>query len=315
MELRQLQTFCCVAETKNFTKAARELHYSQSNVSMQIQALEEELGVCLFERLGKRVILTKAGECLHSYASALLRLADEASRTVKEFERVRGALTIATSESIGTYRLPSILHQFRKHYPQVQIVVRPTINIDNLEMCRQLSENEVDIALILQHSPLQFEQLIVKSLTKESLLLVTHPFHRLVSKRAIDAQDLARETILLPGIGCTYRGIVERVLTDGVGTPASVIEVNSIEAIKQCVKSAMGIAILPHMAVQAELAQEDLVALAWERPELSAVIQLIWHKDKRLTPVLFAFIDFVQEHLHEQPLEHNTPPASLSPLS
>ena len=311
MELRQLQTFCCVAEKKSFTKAAGELHYSQSNVSMQIQALEEELGVCLFERLGKRVILTKAGECLHSYASALLQLAEEASRTVREFERIRGALTIVTSESIGTYRLPSILHRFRKQYPQVQIVVRPTINIDNLELRRQLSENEVDVALVLRHSPLQFEQLMVKSLMKEPLLLVTYPFHRLARKHAICAQDLANETILLPGIGCTYRRVIERVLVDEVDTPASVIEMNSIEAIKQCVKSTMGIAILPRMAVQAELEQGSLVALAWERPELSAMTQLIWHKDKRLIPVLFAFIDFVQKYLYEQPLECAAPLASL----
>src|SRR5690349_21719254 len=124
MELRQLITFRVLARTLNFTRTASELGYVQSSVTAQIQALEAELGVPLFDRLGKRVSLTDGGRQLLEYAERILALADEARAAVSADATPRGTLSIGAPETLCTYRLPAILHAFRDRYPQVQILFR-----------------------------------------------------------------------------------------------------------------------------------------------------------------------------------------------
>src|SRR5262249_14299225 len=129
MELRQLITFQAVASTLSFTRAAVLLNYAQSSVTAQIQALEEELGVPLFDRLGKRVVLTDAGQRLVRYADRMLNLADETRGVVSGGEVRGGTLTLSAIETLCTYRLPGILRQFRDQFPHVQLKFRPLSTI------------------------------------------------------------------------------------------------------------------------------------------------------------------------------------------
>jgi DNA-binding transcriptional LysR family regulator len=125
MDLRQLTTYRVLARTLNFHQAAEQLHCVQSTVTAQIQALEDELGARLFDRLGRRVVLTDAGTRLVAYADRLLNLADEARLAVSGREEEVGTLTISATETLCTYRLPAVLHRFRSYYPQVRIVFLP----------------------------------------------------------------------------------------------------------------------------------------------------------------------------------------------
>src|SRR5437667_9141173 len=120
MELRQLTTFRMVATTLSFSRAAQILNYVQSSVTTQIQVLEEELGVRLFDRLGKRVALTDAGKRFLPYAEKILSLSEEARQAVADEEVPTGSLTISASETLCTYRLPALLRQFHDRFPQVK---------------------------------------------------------------------------------------------------------------------------------------------------------------------------------------------------
>ena len=133
LEIRQLNTFCTAAKTLNFTRTVEMLNYAESSVTMQIQALEDELGVRLFERLGKSLKLTSAGERLLSYSQHILRLVDEAKTAVSAGDEPQGTLTIGSVESLCTYRLPPLLKAFRSRFPKVRLVLHPS-------MCGDLSK-------------------------------------------------------------------------------------------------------------------------------------------------------------------------------
>ena len=124
MDLRQLKTFQVVATALSFTRAAERLDYAQSSVTAQIRALEEELGVPLFDRLGRRVALTDSGARLLEYADKLLSLADEAYLAIAETDEPTGQLVISAPETLSAYRLPPLLKQFRQKFPRVQLILR-----------------------------------------------------------------------------------------------------------------------------------------------------------------------------------------------
>src|SRR5258708_15664075 len=143
MELRQLATFRVVATTLSFTQAASALGYVQSSVTAQIQALEADLGVPLFDRLGKRISLTDAGHRLIRYADQIQALTDEARMMVAAHEKPFGTLSFSAPESLCTYRLPPVLRQFHQHYPQVQLAFRPSPSSD---MKRHARDGLIDLA-------------------------------------------------------------------------------------------------------------------------------------------------------------------------
>lgn len=125
MELRHLRTFCKVAELGNFTKAAKALHYTEAAVSQQIQALERELGVALFERTTRSVNLTLAGQCFYEFARKILELHQQALHSVRQVPaELIGEVRLAASTIPGEHLLPSLLPDFRQHYPQVHLTHR-----------------------------------------------------------------------------------------------------------------------------------------------------------------------------------------------
>ncbi|MBD9242211.1 MAG: LysR family transcriptional regulator, partial [Ruminococcaceae bacterium] len=152
MELRTVNTFLHIAELHSFSRAARELGYSQSAVSSQIAQLETELGTPLFDRVGKTVRLTDAGQTFQSYARTLLTTAQQAKAALQPAEEVRGTLRIALADSVCSTFLPNLLLQYHARCPEVDLVLR-TSTAD--EMIQLLSTNEVDLAYTLDQPILQ----------------------------------------------------------------------------------------------------------------------------------------------------------------
>ncbi len=287
MELRQLTTFRMLATTLNFTRTAMALNYVQSNVTAQIQALEEELGVRLFDRLGKRVALTDVGERLLHYAEQIVDLADEMSNAALTDEEPSGTITISAPQSLCTYRLPEILHFFRNRYPQVRVQFRPTPVAD---LRRLVSEGTLDIAFILEE-PIRSTKLTVKLLFAEPLHVIAAPSHPLAKATHVGPADMERETVLLTESGCSYRALFEHSLAVAGVQPATILEFSSVEAIKQCVMVGMGISILPAIATRVEVEQGKLSVLPWTLPDVQVSTQMVWHKEKWLSPALRAFIN------------------------
>jgi len=297
MELRQLQTFREVTRTLSFTRTATTLNYAQSSVSAQIQALEEELGVALFDRLGRRIVLTVAGQRLLHYADKILVLVEEAQVAVPGESEPMGVLTIGAPETLCTYRLPAVVEAYRQRYPKVDIIFRPDSN--SADWDGMLGEGLVD-AVITLCEPYQTRTVTVEQLGCEPIIVAAHAGHRLVTMASIPPEEFRRETLIHTEAGCRYRVAFEQMLRAATVTPANVLEFHSVEAIKQCALTGMGIAVLPQVVIQHELAAGRLVALNVEGMTFNMLTQLVWHKDKWISPALAAFLAMTRTMLREE---------------
>ncbi|SDZ12024.1 MULTISPECIES: LysR family transcriptional regulator [Bacillus] len=288
MEIKQLITFKTAAENLNFTQTAKILNFAQSSVTAQIKALEAELGATLFERLGKRLFLTEAGRKFQLYANKIIALSYEAKMVVQDEETTSGTLVIGAQESQCTYRLPSILKEFKTKFPQIRLIFKPAHS--NEAVKEQLMEGKLDLAFILDECKIE-DALHVESLVREELKIVAFPNHPLLEKSLISTKDLESETLLLTEFGCSYRTIFEELFRAEDVYPANKIEFVSVEAIKQCVIAGLGIAILPAMVVEKEIQQGTMKELVLENTISPIFTQIAWHRDKWITAPLQQFID------------------------
>lgn len=289
MEIKQLITFKQAAENLNFTQTAKLLNFAQSSVTAQIKSLEDEIGKPLFERLGKRLVLTEAGQQFKIYAEKMINLSNEAISAVNGEEELTGTLTIGAQESQCTYRLPLILKEFKAAFPKVKLVFKPA---HSDEMARKhLMEGLLDVAFIMDKKKPE-GSLKVEQLMKEELKLVAAP-HQFISAFSLD--DLKHETLLLTEAGCSYRSMFEESLHSLGIYPLDKIEFSSVEAIKQCVIAGLGVALLPEMVVKKEIGEGRLQELPWGPFPSSLYTQIAWHKDKLVTQPLNEFINLTRK--------------------
>lgn len=292
MELKSLNTFVALAEELHFTRTAQRLHYAQSSVTFQIQALEKEFGVALFERTGKRVRLTEAGKRLHTYARAILQMVDEARASVPGDAEPRGTLTVGAVESLCAYRLSPILAEFRARHPKVEMIFRTGVCAD---LRRETANGTLDLAFTLEEVERR-DSLESEVLLEEPMRVLASPNHPLAQSERVTAADLGGETLLLTEPGCSYRSQFEHSLA-AAGIVNAKIEFASVEAIKQSAMAGLGVTLLPGMAVGEEIAQGRLAALRWAGPGFPVFTQLCLRKDRRMSPALRAFVELARETL------------------
>lgn len=290
MDFTHLQTFRVLVEEMNFTRTALRLNYAQSTVTGQIQALENEFGVPLFDRLSRNLKLTSPGTRLLQYADEILRLVDEARSEVLGLQDPTGPLIIGTVESLCAYRLSPILQEFRSRYPNVQLTFRTGVSADLRDLIRK---GALDVALILD-SPTEDDALTIERLRTEPMLVFVHRTHRLATRKKIQPTDLESETILAPEPG-SYRNLFERYLVESGVRRTTTIEFSSVEAIKQCVIAGIGITLLPEMTASRELSSGELVGLVWDGPTFPIETQVCWNRKRWLSPASSAFIEIVRE--------------------
>ena len=284
LDLRELKTFRTVATEKSFTRAANTLNYAQSSVTAQVQSLEGELGVPLFDRLGRQIELTVAGRQLLVYAERLLDLADEARRSVGNDGQPTGMLTVLAPETLLAYRLPELFKRFQSKFPAIHLSLSA---VESCEVGGNIEPN-VDIAFSLD-APLRAPHLVVQRLRTEPIVLVVAAGHPLAGKKRLKAEAIGAEQVLVNERVCSYRGLFERTLREeGVSVTRS-LEFLSVEAIKQCALASMGIGVLPEVVVQRELKAGTLAALDWPRKPLEVYTQVYRHRDKWMSPVMTAF--------------------------
>lgn len=194
MEIRQLKTFRVVADQLNFTKAAQRLFMAQSSVSAQVKSLEEELGVKLFDRIGRRVMLTDAGIKLYNYARRIENMTDEIRSEVSNVLDFQGSLTIRVPETIASVYMPPIVARFHRECPNVKLNL---INCSDLQLREELNSGRIDLAFLLTDS-IVFKDVNIRMLKTEALGLVSHPGHALLKQEKISIKDLQGQTLLLP---------------------------------------------------------------------------------------------------------------------
>jgi DNA-binding transcriptional LysR family regulator len=293
MEIRQLRTFRSVAALLSFHRAAEQLHYAQSSISAQIQSLEAELGVQLFDRLGRRILLTEAGERLLQYAVKILDLAEETRAEVTGTRQPQGSLTIRIPETFGVCRLPPVVKLFKSRFPKVRLSFTTCAHEG---LAKDLRKGVTDLAFLLTES-IQDADLELETLGFESIRIVARPDHPLATKPVVRTQDLAGETILLSKVDCSYRRTFQQILNKKRVRPGASLEFSSVAVIKQCVVEGVGITILPEVSIADDIDQGRLAALAWEEDNLEVATLMIWYKDRWLSPTLSAFMEMTRKIL------------------
>lgn len=287
MEFRQLQAFLTIAKTANFSRAAEMLGYAQSSITTQIQLLEQELNTKLFDRLGNRVVLTDQGQCFLIYVSQILALASEAKEAVSNSTTFKGTVTIGAPESLCATRLPAVLKEYGRRYPNVKIVLKIGAYNDFLVWLRN---NSIDLAFFFQRE-ITNPNLLTTLLLEEPIVAATGVGHPLIEKGYVEPSDLREQTVILAESGCSYRIILESILSSSNIYPETVLEIGSVAAMTQCAISGLGIAFLPRIAIEKELEIGQLVDLNWAGEDFGTIIQMAYHKDKWLSPALKAFLD------------------------
>lgn len=289
MDTRYLQTFREVAKWHSFTRAAEILGYAQSSVTTQIQNLETEFGVTLFERWGRKIRLTQAGEMLLAYSEQLLAVLDETKANLSEQAHLAGTLRIGTVESLAAFYLPPFLQAFRHEQPRMRISLHPGICH---ELRQGVKEGRYDFAFVLdwlQDHP----ELTNINLGEQKLVVISSPTHPLVQKETIEARDFSGENWIFTEAGCSYRSIMEAVLRDAEATIVSSFEFGSLEAIKQCVAYDLGIALVPYIAVEEEVKKGTLAILPFSHPDVRVYRQLVYHKKKWMPQALQRFLEIL----------------------
>jgi DNA-binding transcriptional LysR family regulator len=296
MEVRHLQIFCVLAEELNFTRTAQRVHTVQSNVTTQIKTLEAEIGARLFDRLGRRVVLTEAGRRFHPFAIQALNAMDQGKRAITSDSEPSGPLRIGAPESILTYRLPDVVKVLQKRFPRIELVFTPHVGA---AVFNDLEAGRIDLAF---HMCDTVPNLTFRSakLCQERIFLLSHPGHVLAQKPTIRPADLSGQRLLLTENGCAYRSRFDRILANQKVCPLLITEFSSIEAIKKCMAARMGIALLPAIALARELRDKQCIAIRWAGPVLDVATYLTWHHDKWISPALAAFRDVVMESLREK---------------
>jgi LysR family hydrogen peroxide-inducible transcriptional activator len=302
MELRQLHYFVVLAHRLHFTQAAEEIAIAQPALSQQIQALERELGVRLFERTPRHIRLTPAGEALLVHAERMLALADTLSAEMCAYTNVqRGRLRIGLLQTLGASRLSGLLARFHARYAGIEIVLHEDMTEPMVE---QLEEGKLDLAwmhtigTIFPQTVLP-KQIEVKVVFTEAVLLAGVSHHPLAGRKHIAWSSLQAEEFILFKPGSGLRQVVLHLAQQAGFHPQVVFESGDIGSIRALVSEGVGISIFPQSVIDAP--GRTIIPLDLSPALPHRTIQLAWHRQRASTPTIQAFLDFVQEDLCTHP--------------
>jgi DNA-binding transcriptional LysR family regulator len=291
MDLDQLHTFLEIVRLKSFSKAAQTCYRTQPAISAQVRQLEQELNTTLFERLGTRISLTVAGKIFAEYAEQILELRRRAQDSINELEKApRGELVIAANEATCIYVLPQVFADFKKLFPNVQLLVDRSYGT---RVVQAVLDNQADFGIT--QLPVQEKKLqVVKIHSDEIKLLVPHG-HRLADCAQVSPKDLIGELLLLPKTGTTRARLNEWL--DPIEDEMSVsMELDSTEMIKRFVMADLGLSFLAASHCAEEVTSKRMAAVSLGPEPMIRRVGLIYRKDKALSKAALGFIQVTLEN-------------------
>ena len=285
MDLAQLEVFRTVAREGRFSRAAEKLFRTQSAVSQTIHKLEEELGEPLLDRSSRDGLLTDAGRVLKEYAERLLNLRNDAQEALVELRELhKGKLAIAANEFTALYLLP-VLGEFRRLHPMIKIVVQRALgsHIPD-DVLRHNSELGV-----LTYDP-QEPQLCSTVVYLDELIFVVPPSHPLARAQQVSIRQLGAESFVAHIVSSPYREKVIQAFKRHKTPLHMDIELPTLQAIKRFVAMGNGVALLPEISVENELARGELVRIAVRELRLHRKLRLVYRKSASLSHAARAFL-------------------------
>ncbi|TCS83464.1 LysR family transcriptional regulator [Tepidibacillus fermentans] len=291
-----LEVFVMVAEKKNFSRAAEELHMTQPAVSQYIRALEESMGTRLLERSNKYVRLNKAGEIVFHYAKEILGLYVKMQNSVDDLiNKATGSIIIGASYTFGEYILPHIIAQLQQNYPEIT----PSIQIHNTkEIIELVLDHQLDVGFI--EGNLKNEHLTSEVILEDEMFIVASPKHPLFKmQKEICISDLDKETWILREIGSGTREATENFFRMHKLNPKRLREFGSTQLIKESVEAGLGITLLSRWAIEKELTNHSIEIINVKGLPFKRDFSMITNTPYQIK-ALKTFIDTLHHYLANQ---------------
>lgn len=290
MDLDQLHTFLEIVRLKSFSKAAQTCYRTQPAISAQIRQLEQELSTSLFERLGTRIQLTQAGKIFCEYAEQILDLRRRAQDSINELERVpRGEIVIAANEATCVYVLPTVFPEYKKLYPNVQLLVDRSYGGHVVDA---VMDSLADFGFT--QLPVQEKKLQVLHVYTDEIKLLVPAEHPLAAEEAVTCQELVGYPLLLPK-GGTTRSKLNLWLEPVEDEIQISMELDSTEMIKRFVLAGLGISFMAASHCQEGVAAGTLATVSLAPEPLVRRLGLVYRKDKAFSKAGLGFIQVVMD--------------------
>ncbi|MDR6884119.1 LysR family transcriptional regulator [Bacillus sp. 3255] len=292
MEFRQLEYFAAICKEMHFTRASEKLGMSQPTLSHQIKTLEDELGVPLFDRIGKKIAITEAGKILLAECKVIFSSLENVKVQIMELQKVaRGTLSIGALPGELTQLVSSVLLDFHYIYPEIQIKV---INLDDI--VERVMQNEIDLAITI--FPIEDERIRKIPLYKEDMYLVVSSQHPLADQEHINFEDINQYPVVLFPQSHKCRQVIDFTSNSCGLTIEPIIETTAIETIISLVKTGAAVTALSKTYVNM-YNDAQLTAIQIVNPTLSREIGIIYHKDKYISQATRLFIDLLSKSIVE----------------
>lgn len=294
MDLKYLKTFCTIVDEGGFSKAAEKMNYTQSTITFQMGQLEQELSVRLFEKVGRRMVLTKAGEQLVPYVRDVLESVDRMKYFEQDLAECRGEIHIGIGETLLCYRMPDILRKFHNKAPKARLFLQ---SMNCYDIRDALLEGALDMGVFYEEVGGFGSNLAVYPMGRYPAVLVASPE---IKKAYPDFVTPDREIpvpLIINEPTCIFRQMFEAYLRKKSIRLDHTIELWSIPTIKKLVSNNVGISFLPVLAVEEELARGELVEIPIDQAdtEISAVCG--HHKNKWVSPLMQLFMELCSSEL------------------
>ena len=289
IDLARLEAFVEVASAQSFSRAAERLNLSQPTVSARIAQMEAQLGVPLFERLGRRVRLTDAGQALLPHAQRTLQAARDAAEAVHAFRAGGGgSLVIGTAPTVGTYVLPGLLQRYAVAQPNVEISIRTG---RSQEVSQMVLDDEVQIGFERELENAEIESVPIY---EDDIVLAASQMHPLSRLGVASAAQIANEAVIFFDPGSSYHSISQAVFHHSGVAPRHSIDVDSLEMAKRLVQRGLGLAFLPKVAVEEELKRGELAPIEIESAmPIRRSIAVIYRRSRSLSDAALSFLSLV----------------------
>ena len=286
MEIRQLQTFVQAAQLESFSKTAEMLGYSQSAITVQMRLLETELNTRLFDRIGKRVVLTPQGREFLKSANKILYEVNKASKSMNEDRELTNPLHVGTIESLCTAKFPRLLSEFHSLHPRVNL----QITVDSPEkLIRMMEHNELDLIYILD-TPRWDENWVKVMELAEPVVFVASAASRFAGKERLVLDDILQEPFFLTEKHANYRQALDQQLALRRQSISPVLEISDTEFIIRMLELNQGLSFLPYFAVEQDIYKHRIITLDVKDVHISMYRQIFYHKNKFRTREMEEFI-------------------------
>lgn len=293
LELKYLQTFRTIVDEGGFSKAAEKLNYTQSTITFQMNQLEQELSVPLFEKIGRRMVLTKAGERLIPYADEILQSVDGLRFFQDDLSDCQGSLNIGVGESLLCYYLPPVLKEFHRRAPNARLFLR---SMNCYDIRNELLDGSLDLGVFYEDVGGFGSSLTVYSLAECSLVLVASPEMKELCPDFITPDREIPVPFIINEQNCIFRQIFEQYLREKSICLDHTIELWSIPTIKNLAKNDTGISFLPVFTVKKELETGELETIPTGLSDRTITAVCAHHKNKWVSPLMELFLDLCREY-------------------